>query len=128
MDSGLWLPVSAGLQGLGQPQPRVPMEQEQDCWDDSVVSAGAHPGALCPPGAEETGGDNPSFSPCVWGAPAIPAAGDRTVNGQTDRHPVPLWAVAISQTNTCSSQAGLSISSAPQCPSQFPALLLIGAT
>lgn len=36
MDSELWLPVSAGLQGLGQPQPSVPMEQEQDCWGDSV--------------------------------------------------------------------------------------------
>lgn len=49
--------------------------------------------------------------------------------GEMDRHPVPLaLAVAVSWTNARSSHADLSISPAPQCPSQFPQLLLIGAT
>lgn len=70
-------------------------------------------------------GTIPKFSPWVSGTAAVPGAGDRTV---MDRQPVPLglWAVAVSWTNAYSSQADLSISSAPKGPSQFP--LLIGAT
>lgn len=48
----------------------------------SVLSAGAHPEALCPKGAVETRGDNPEVSPWVSGT-APGAGGVRRVNGQT---------------------------------------------
>lgn len=79
-------------------------------------------------GAVETRGDNPRFSPWVCGTAAVPGAGERRVNGPAPCATGSSGCASVSRANARSSQAELSISPAPQCPSQFPRLLLIGAT